>query len=174
MSVPCVRDQRSDDRLLDSVRIRFRPGSSFQADDAARLARHEETLWFDPPELVGVEPARPGDIWRVRWWVNVEQAAAGITEGPIAGYAICCPKCLAVHQWTGATNCPQIPWTHTEPDGRTYSGTKCRHSGTGSCWDWTGSAEDGTLSASPSLYCQESKGGCGWHGYLTNGTLKHC
>lgn len=149
--------------MLDPVRIRFRNDGSFKADDAARLARGVETLWFDPEELVGVEPAQPGDVWRSRWALTVDQQAAGMTEGPIAGYAICCPKCLAVHHWGEALNCSQ-----KRGDGR------CVHHGTGSCWTWTGNPEDGTLSASPSLHCVESAGGCGWHGFLTAGVMKHC
>jgi hypothetical protein len=161
--------------VLDPVRIRFRSDNSFKADDAARLARGLKTVWNNPEELVGVEPAQPGDVWRSRWALSLDQKAAGMTEGPIAGYSICCPKCLAVHHWGTALNCePKIPWSVTGTDGQVYTGTKCRHSGEGSCWNWTGSAEDGTLSASPSLHCIETAGGCGWHGHLTNGLLKHC
>lgn len=148
--------------MLDPVRIRFRTGSMFKAEDAARVARGEETKWFEREELAGVEPAQPGDCWRSRWAVTVDQQAAGMTEGPIAGYDLCCPKCLAVHHWGTARNCSQ------------KVGDYCVHYGVGSCWNWTGSAEDGTLSASPSLHCDISIGGCGWHGYLTNGELKHC
>lgn len=137
------------------TRIRFREGSWLQADDAARIARGQETLYYDPPELVGVEPAQPGDCWRAHW-----HALSGV--GPIAGYAICCPKCLQVHSWTSARNCKPCP-----------------HQGIGSCWQWSGSAEDGTLTASPSLHAL-AKGpkvgidghGCGWHGWLQNGELK--
>lgn len=147
------------------TRIRFREGSWLQADDAARIARGQETLWFDPPQLVGVEPAQPGDCWRTRWW-----AASG--EGPIAGYAICCPKCLQVHSWSSARNCST---KRPLPGG----GSVCAHSGIGSCWQWSGSAEDGTLTASPSLHAIAEgpkvgiEGhGCGWHGWLQNGELK--
>lgn len=31
-----------------------------------------------------------------------------------------------------------------------------------------------TLTATPSILHDESKGGCGWHGFLTNGELKPC
>lgn len=148
--------------MLDPVRIRFRIDSAFKADDAARVARGEPTQWMEPAEVVGVDPAQPGDCWRVRWMATVDQRAAGI-EGGIAGYDICCPKCLKVHGWTQARNC-----------GQKTSGGSCAHSGVSSCWNWTGNAEDGTLSASPSLHCDASIGGCGWHGFLTNGELKHC
>lgn len=126
-----------------SVRIRFRTDSAFLADDAARLARGEETQWFTPDELQGAEPAVPGDCWRCFW-----------LAGAFAGYAICCLKCLQVHHWTTATNC--VP---------------CPHESVGSCWTWTGSAEDGTLTASPSLHCVAESGGCGYHGWLQNGVL---
>lgn len=160
--------------MLDPVRIRFRTDSWFKADDAARRARGIETVWFDPEELAGVEPAQPGDCWRSRWALSVDQTAAGMTEGPVAGYAICCPKCLAVHAWTSAVNCAQ-PREFTYVDnGVTHTGKSCVHSGVGSCWNWTGSPEEGTLGGTPSLHCVESLGGCGWHGYLTNGQLKHC
>jgi hypothetical protein len=99
-------------------------------------------------------PAQPGDIWRLRWY---KQGG----EGPIAGYAICCPKCGEVHHWTQAANCARTV--------DTSSGVKvCAHSGTGSCWTWTGSAEEGTLTADPSLH---ASGACGWHGWLKNGVL---
>lgn len=145
--------------------IRFRTDSAHTADDAARLARGVETTYYDPPELEGIEPARPGDTWRVRWKATIEQEAQGISEGPIAGYAICCPKCLQVHFWTTALNCASL---RPLPGG----GSVCDHSGVGSCWAWTGSAEDGTLTASPSLHSVAEKGGCGWHGFLTNGELR--
>jgi hypothetical protein len=144
--------------MLDPVRIRFRTDAMFKAADASRLARGLGTLWLKREEIGDVEPARPGDIWRVRWMETLDDRAAG-RQGPIAGYDICCPKCLEVHSWTTASNCAQ------------RSGDTCAHSGKGSCWTWTGKPEDGSLSASPSLHASRA---CGWHGYLTNGLLKHC
>lgn len=143
--------------MIDPCPIRFRNDGWFRADDAARIARGIVPIWSEPEELVGVEPAKPGDIWRVRWYKE------GGGEGPIAGYSICCPRCLQVHSWTGALNCPKVPGT-----------TWCAHNGTGSCWNWSGSAEEGTLTATPSLHCLLDKGGCGWHGFLTGGVMKHC
>jgi hypothetical protein len=150
--------------MQDPVTIRFRNDCSFfEADDAAKFIREGKTTWHKVEELVGIEPAKPGDCWRSMWY------GAGL-----AGYAICCPKCLRVHAWCSARNCePKIPWSIVV-DGQTHTGTSCRHSGTDSCWTWTGNPEDGTLTASPSLHCDESIGGCGWHGFLTNGVLKHC
>lgn len=147
------------------TRIRFRTDSSFAADDAARVLRGHNAMWFDNDELKDVEPAQPGDCWRVRWARTVDMPEGA--EGAIAGYAICCPKCKQVHNWTSARNCPRV-------DG------VCKHSGLGSCWTWTGSAEEGTLTASPSLHSLDDDNdggaadngtGCGWHGYLRNGEL---
>lgn len=120
------------------------------ADDAARLLRGEEPLWFEPSELAGFEPAQQGDVWRIHWH-----------SGPLAGYAITCPKCKQVHQWTTALNCREAG---------------CPHNGVSSCWKWTGSPEEGTLTASPSLHCVTEwkgnpTGGCGWHGHLSNGQM---
>lgn len=156
--------------MLDPVRIRFRTDGWFMADDAATFVRGEKMLWHHTPdELIGTEPAQPGDIWRSQW-----HRAEG--EGPIAGYAICCPKCLHVHAWCSASNCnaPRRTFSWTDDQGVEHQGSVCIHSGEGSCWTWTGNAEDGTLSASPSLHCAEALGGCGWHGHLTNGVMKHC
>jgi hypothetical protein len=152
------------------IRMRFRDDSWWAAEAAARRDRgipdqkcscerkdchYLQSWWLKTP------PAKPGDTWRSRWALTIEEKAKGFTQGPIAGYAICCPVCLDVHAWTSATNCSQkLP-------GKTY----CEHNGKGSCWNWTGSAEDHMLSATPSLYSVESLGGCGFHGFLTNGWL---
>lgn len=99
---------------------------------------------------------QPGDVWRIHWYKQDGQ-------GPVAGYAICCPGCGKIHHWTTANNCktkgqkdPAYPYM-------------CTHSGVGSCWDWTGSAEGNTLTGRPSL--QVTADDCHWHGYLTNGKL---
>lgn len=110
--------------------------------------------------LEDVPPAEPGDTWEVRWYGKGRSGTPEYVEGPIAGYAICCPKCRQVHRWTGALNC--------QP--RDEHGS-CRHSGKGSCWAWTGDAAAGTLTASPSLH---ATGACGWHGWLQNGDLREC
>lgn len=102
-------------------------------------------------DLAGVPPAAPGDTWEVRWHVAGRIGEPGYVPGPIAGYAICCPKCRQVHDWTLALNC-----------------RPCPHSGNGSCWTWTGDATAGTLTASPSLH---AIGACGWHGFLRNGRM---
>lgn len=135
------------------VQMRFRMDHAFYADDASRVARGQAPIYVDPEKLAGVEPARPGDVWRSRWKATREQEARG-ELGAIAGYAICCSKCGEVHWWTGAVNCKPCP-----------------HQGTSSCWNWSGSAEDGTLTASPSLHCLTDRGGCGYHGWLQNGVL---
>lgn len=140
-----------------TTRLRFRTGSWARASDAAMLALGRETLWFEPEELTGIEPAQPGDCWRVRW---------GGDNGGLAGYAICCPRCLQVHTWTSAASCM----------GRALAAGQgaCQHNGVSSCWQWTGLPEDGTLTAEPSLHCDSSLGGCGWHGWLRAGVLSEC
>lgn len=40
----------------------------------------------------------------------------------------------------------------------------------GSIWNLTGDLASPSLS--PSIFCQPEKGGCGFHGFLTNGILK--
>lgn len=120
----------------------------------------QDKKWWDE-----VPPAQPGDVWRVRWYKQEG-------EGPIAGYAICCIGCGKVHSWTTANNCSQkYETSYTDKDGE-HKYFTCPHSGTGSCWEWSGSAEEGTLTASPSLQVVAHKpGDCNWHGYITNGLL---
>lgn len=72
-------------------------------------------------------------------------------------YALTCPNAACeqgVHLWDHAYNCP----VRTDPDARP-------------CWSWTGSADDSTLSASPSLHVMAELGGCGWHGWLRDGEM---
>lgn len=119
------------------VQIRFRDGWEFVADFKA-AGKTFEQLGRDMvtrEQWDAVEPAAPGDIWRVHWYT----APGEPQPGPMAGYSIC------------------------------Y--TTCPHSGKGSCWSWSGSAEEGTLTAQPSLYCRADLSGCGYHGFLTNGIL---
>lgn len=159
--------------------MRFRTDSAHIAELKRQGKTFEESTFSDWPtreEWDATPAAEAGDTWRVRWGVTVDQRAAGMTEGPIAGYAIACIKCKEVHGWTTALNCePKIPWSHswTDSEGVAHasSGTKCVHSGVGSCWQWTGSAEANTLHASPSLHSVLEKGGCGYHGFLQNGIL---
>lgn len=121
----------------------------------------DEKAGFD-----ALEPALPGDIWRLSWHRNEG-------EGPTAGYAICCPLCKQLHYWTTATNCgTQYETSYTDSKGVAHKSMTCTHSGEGSCWNWTGSAEEGTLSASPSLHCVKDLGGCGWHGWLQDGVMR--
>lgn len=136
---------------MASTRIRFRndgwhlaemKAEGRTADEIRKWGYEQE--WVE--KFIEMPLPLPGDIWRVRWY------KADGEEGPIAGYAICCPRCLKVHAWTSALNCKPCP-----------------HQGKSSCWNWTGSAEDGTLSASPSLF---ASGACGWHGWLRNGVLE--
>jgi hypothetical protein len=148
------------------ARMRFRTDGVHVAADAARLARGKPMEWHRPSDLwlvSRVPPAQPGDCWRVRWHGS----------DAIAGYALGCVKCGDVHYWTTALNCsqPKRSYTYVDRDGTTKTGYADYHSGNGSCWTWTGSAEGGTLTASPSLHCLADKGGCGYHGWLQNGIL---
>lgn len=161
------------------VRMRFRTDSAHIAE----LKRQGKTFeaetfsgWPTREEWDATPAAEAGDTWRVRWAATIEQRAAGMTEGPIAGYAIGCIKCKDVHRWTTATNCAtRKPYTFTyvDHDGvtQTVNSTRCDHEGTGSCWVWTGSAEANTLHASPSLHALIERGACGYHGHLENGIL---
>lgn len=161
------------------TRMRFRTDNSHIAErkrlgDTYEVAHVES--WATREVWDATPAAEPGDTWRTRWAVTIEQKAQGLTEGPIAGYAIACIKCREVHRWTSALNCePKIPWSTSWVDdegvSRTSSRTHCTHSGKGSCWVWTGSAEENLLNASPSLHSLIDKGGCGYHGFLTNGEI---
>lgn len=153
--------------------IRFRTDSTGNAEDAARLARGEtvpECSCQEPDcpntleRIRATPPAEPGDTWRLFFHHE------GEGDGPVAGYGICCPGCRQVHYWSSASNCePKVQRTGRNPDGSEFSYWTCEHrERRESCWTWTGSAEEGTLSAYASLY---AKGACGWHGWLRNGEL---
>lgn len=131
--------------------MRFRTDSRYIAE-AKALGRPYAVFYGTREQWKATPPAEPGDAWRTRWYGS----------DAVAGYDIGCPKCRQVHGWTTAGNCAS---RRKLPDG----GTTCDHMGVGSCWTWTGSAEEGTLSASPSLH---ATGACGWHGFLTNGELR--
>lgn len=109
--------------------------------------------------------AEPGDVWRIHWAAPIDQP----DRKDIAGYAICCIGCGKVHHWTTARNCSQ---TVDKPWGKSCAHVEAR----GSCWQWSGSAEDNNLTASPSLQVTEHEtepGGCNFHGHLENGDLHH-
>lgn len=114
------------------------------------------------------EEAKPGDVWRLVIDPDYE-AGKGRTyswlpkDGWIlGGYAIWCPKedCNeGVHWWSHATDCKGM---YGEP---------CKYGerpGQSSCWLWTGSVEEGNLTAEPSLF---ASGSCGWHGFLRQGEM---
>lgn len=135
-----------------------------------RIRFRTDGFWFEDGD--GREKPTPGDIWEIHWYAspaecrgihggvesNCWQGCGHEHKGPLAGYAICCPGCGAVHHWTTASNCGSL-----KPQSAT-----CDHSGKSSCWTWTGSPQEGTLSASPSLH---ASGSCGWHGWLKDGEL---
>lgn len=140
------------------TQIRFRDDSPHVAQMRFKGTPWEPYMDYITKESFDATPLpQPGDIWRSLWYQSPEEKAAGKPR-VIAGYAICCPKCGDIHVWTTATNCS------SRKNG------VCSHSGVGSCWEWTGSAEEGTLTASPSLLCHE----CGYHGWLRNGQLTDC
>lgn len=124
------------------------------------ITEEEKKEWDDCPK------AEPGDVWRIRW-----HSHGG--DGPIAGYAICCIGCGHVHAWTTASNCNLKFQTNWRDDkGVDHPYWTCPHSGTGSCWEWSGSAEEGTLTAKPSLQVIAiNPGDCNWHGYIENGDV---
>jgi hypothetical protein len=143
------------------VRIRLRTDNRYIAErKALGDAFNPQAGWYTEEEWNAVPPAAPGDTWRA-WWYS---STAAEHIGPLAGYDIACPRCRRVHAWTTAINCASRRPLAT-------GGFTCDHTGTGSCWTWTGTLEDGTLSASPSLHSDPAHGGCGFHGHLTNGDL---
>jgi len=107
--------------------------------------------------------AAPGDVWEIS--INPDndrQHSCVPHEGwTVVGYTLWCPNeaCpFGTHEWTHAHDC------------KPYDGVPCKNGGP-SCWTWTGSPLDGTLTASPSLYSPRDIGGCGWHGHLNAGEL---
>ena len=91
-------------------------------------------------------PAEPGDVWVLR-----------NRNGEVTGYGLTCPNetCeQGVHPWDHAYDCPRRGEADAPP-----------------CWSWSGSIEDGTLTATPSLHVLVERGGCGWHGFLRNGEM---
>lgn len=151
------------------IKIRLRLDGIGDADDAARRLRGETVDWCacGDPECHAVAkatpPAAPGDTWRLTFY----------DSDNTAGYAICCPKCLRIHHWCNASNCGEKhPYDWTDRDGTKRTGWTCGHQDRReSCWTWTGSASDGTLTCVPSLL---ECGDCKWHGWVTNGELRGC
>lgn len=149
------------------VRMRFREDGADEAERHARSLAGEKVYECDcdNPECTSkrvswekVPPSEPGDTWECHWY-----RPKGEPQGPIAGYIICCPRCRKLHYWTSANNCG----SKRKLDG---GGWTCDHSGKSSCWTWTGSPRDGTLTGSPSLFAN-GEGHCGWHGHLRNGEM---
>lgn len=105
--------------------------------------------WTETEDERAVPSAKEGDVW----------ALADRT-----GYWLTCPRenCdQGVHLWHHGVDCP------------THGVTTPEHP---SCWTWTGSPEDGTLTANPSLQVLTTANGqpthgCGFHGWLKNGVL---
>jgi hypothetical protein len=122
----------------------------------------------DRKEWDAVPKAEPGDVWRIHWHHN-----EGEPEGAIAGYAICCPGCGHIHSWTTAGNCNQkVQRSYVDTKtGQMVNYESCVHSGVSSCWNWSGSAEEGTLTAAPSLQVTHSDPDCHWHGFIQNGDI---
>lgn len=148
-----------------SPRIRFREDGIAAAEWHAAELRGEPRVTcpcddlechLRPENYRKVPPAEPGDCWRLTWHGS----------DAVSGYAICCPRCRLVHYWCSANNCGS---KRPLPGG----GATCDHAGKASCWEWTGSAEAGTLTARPSLLATAPLL-CGWHGWLTNGELTEC
>ena len=138
-------------------------GESFEdqcapSDPWLALDSEARKTWNETPK------AEPGDVWRIHW--KHDDGNGNQIDDWIAGYAICCIGCGRVHNWTGARNCPQKitkEW-----------GESCIHrENHSSCWDWSGSAEEGTLTASPSLQViADNPGECAWHGYIIQGNVR--
>lgn len=155
------------------MKMRFRSDGWHYADLKARGMTFEEyhswgpwmeedkKYWDDCPK------AEPGDVWRIFW------GGENRDENRVAGYAICCPGCGHVHNWTTAGNCnSKIPASYVDSKtGGIVQYQTCVHSGISSCWNWSGSAEEGTLTGTPSLQVTASDPECHWHGYITNGDL---
>jgi hypothetical protein len=143
------------------VKIRFRNDSPHYAELAGNPEKASEWYKDDAETLAQISatpPAMPGDTWRLTW-------AGESDPAPLAGYAICCPRCREIHYWTTANNCHE-----EEVDGLCAHERSTNGGRLGSCWQWSGSAEEGTLTASPSLQSLL----CGWHGWLRAGELVEC
>jgi len=123
----------------------YPPDSFITAEEREQWKKH-----FDE-----TPKAEKGDVWRIHW----------ANDRGIAGYAICCIVCGRVHTWTQARNCST----------KKGDGTCAHNSGENlsSCWNWSGSAEEGTLTATPSLMVvtEVCEWHCNYHGFITNGEI---
>lgn len=155
------------------VQMRFRTdGWNWADQDIAAMSDEKIIEIYGADELARVRatpPAEPGDVWRVFWYRENESEPQ-----QLAGYAICCPKCRRIHDWTRANNCHWNETEHswTDDAGKIHRYKVCGHSGKGSCWNWSGNAEQNNLTAQSSLWNQAPD--CGWHGWLTDGVLREC
>jgi hypothetical protein len=137
-------------------------GKSLEQYCAPEAPTEEERRRWD-----ATPKAERGDVWRV-FWRHCDESGNHLDDR-IAGYAICCISCGRVHHWTTALNCGQ--------KFKTDWGESCIHQRDhGSCWQWSGSAEAGTLTARPSICVVKDRcrWGCAFHGWLTNGEIKSC
>lgn len=108
------------------------------------------------------EAAQDGDVWVLRGEGRTQSVGEGHDDWPVIGYGLVCPRETCedpVHLWTHASDC----------EARYGQERPCKHGGP-SCWTWTGSPGDDTLTAHPSLWIKEP--GCGWHGFLRNGKMQ--
>jgi hypothetical protein len=162
------------------VRMRFRTDGWHYADLKAEgkdlgswcvegmVPTEEEKKYWEV-----TQKAEPGDVWRIHWYHRDEDDKQ--LDDWIAGYAICCIGCGRVHCWTSALNCGQrVQRSYVDTNGNTVPYETCVHQEAhGSCWQWSGSAEEGTLTAAPSLQVVADRcpWKCGWHGFIQNGDI---
>lgn len=141
--------------------------------DSWYIAGWKRAAALGRPDVAGsvlddpVPAAELGDVWVIRFDGDRTQSHDNTPEDwPIIGYALTCPneQCrFGVHDWTWANNCGE-----KLPEGE----ARCTHMrDRRSCWQWSGSVDDGTLTATPSLHSPTELGGCGWHGHLRDGEM---
>ena len=80
---------------------------------------------------------------------SVEVRAMG---GRVYGYGYTCPGCGSRSWLAIGTEEPHPRWSVTAGDA----------------------ARPDTVTLSPSIFHTAERGGCGWHGYLTDGVLRPC
>jgi hypothetical protein len=73
-------------------------------------------------------------------------------EGRVWGYGYTCPGCGSRSYLAIDPEQPHPRWSVTAGDA----------------------AHPDTVTLSPSIFHTVERGGCGWHGYLTNGVLRPC
>src|SRR5665213_3555856 len=142
------------------MKMRFRKDGWHYADLKARGMTFEQYFsWEDSAsvreqykkEWDAVPKAEPGDVWRIHWSHHEPPSGPQIDDW-LAGYAICCIGCGRVHDWMSANNCSQkIQSSYKDSStGLDVPYTTCVHQRDHtSCWAWTGSAEEGTLTGAP-------------------------